>query len=365
MQQMSLLCRPTILPHLTKLLPRARRIRLRNGIELSTPLLIPSLSSRAAGLIPFQISPDSPLKLTPCSIIHSASLIDGIEESLLVSAYDIHHGFLEGTGDFNCRFKHSRYAQPRLLFIDSGWYEKGSSSIDKQFGEHPYERLPWEESDYLHTIDGLDSAARPIVVNWDHFGSYPEQIAASQDFFGGRPSLASTILLKPPDNSRTHNFNKFSGEDAANLRAFDVIGVTEREIGESVLDRLMTIFQLRQHLDDAGVESPIHIFGGLDPLYTPLYFAAGGEIFDGLGWLRYTYREGVSMHRDTAAILDRQISKSRLRTWLSGCLQNLDELGRLSEDLRLFAHKNHDWAYLRRGSTLKPIFDTLEERLGV
>ena len=348
-----------------KLLPRARRIRLGNDVEVSTPLLIPSLSSRATGLIPFQKSSNSPLKLTPCSIIHSASLIDGIEESLLISAYDLHHGFLEGTDDFRCRFRRSRYAQPRLLFIDSGWYEKGSNPIDRQFGEHHYESLPWEEADYLRTIDALDEAVRPIVVNWDHFGSYPEQIAAGQHFFGSRPPFASTMLLKPPDNSRTHNFNKLSGEDTVNLRAFDVIGVTEREIGASVLDRLVTIFQLRQQLDHAGVESPIHVFGGLDPLYTPLYFAAGGEVFDGLGWLRYTYREGVAMHRDATAILDRQIRKSGLRTWLSGCLQNLDELGRLSEDLRLFAHNNRDWSYLRRGSTLKPIFDTLEERLGV
>ena len=322
------------------------------------------MSSRAGGLIPFQQSPDSAPLLTPCSIIHSDSLIDGIEESLLISAYDIHHGFLVDSTAFRCRFRNSRYAQPRLLFIDSGWYEKGSNPTDRQFGENQNESLQWEEADYQRTIDGLDDDVRPIVVSWDHFGSYPEQIAAGQDFFGGRTSLASTMLLKPPDNLRVHNFNKLSGEDIANLRAFDIIGVTEREIGESVLDRLVTIAQLRRHLDNAGVESPIHIFGGLDPLYTPLYFAAGGELFDGLGWLRYAYREGVAMHRDTAAILDRQINRSRLRTWLSVCLQNLDELGRLSEDLRIFAHKTHNWTDHSRGDRLEPIFKALQERLG-
>ena len=140
--------------------------------------------------------------MTPCSIIHSASLIDGIEESVLISAYDIHHDFLDDTSCLRSRFRHSRYAQPRLLFIDSGCYEKRSNSIDKQFGEHLSEQPPWEKADYVHTIDGLDNDIRPIVVNWDHFGPYPEQIAAGQDFFGSRPSLASTILLKPPDNSR-------------------------------------------------------------------------------------------------------------------------------------------------------------------
>ena len=333
-------------------------------MEISTPLLIPSLSSRASGPVPFQSSPALAPKLTPCSIIHSESLISGIDESLLISAYDIHHEFLFDSNAFRCGFRHSRYAQPRLLFIDSGWYEKSGSSPDKQFGETHYKSKQWEESEYRCTIDNLDDDVRPIVVSWDHFGSYPEQIAAGQDFFGDRNSIASTMLLKPPNNTGVHEFDKFSGKDFANLRAFDVIGITEREIGETVLDRLMNIAGLRRHLDEAGVESPIHIFGGLDPLYTPLYFAAGGELFDGLGWLRYAYREGVAMHRDSAAILDRQINKRRISTWMSVCLQNLDELRRLSDDLRVFAHRNCGWKHLSRGETLEPIFSTLQERLG-
>ena len=347
------------------MVPVARRITLSNGVEISTPLLIPSLSSRAVGPILYQPSHACEPVLTPCSIVHSASLIGGIDESLLVSAYDIHHKLLVDSRAFQCRFNQSPYAQPRLLFIDSGLYEKGGSSPDKQFGENRYEPLQWTESEYRCTIDRLDDDIRPIVVSWDHFGSYPEQIAVGQDFFGGRTSTASTMLLKPPRNTTIHDFNKLSGDDFANLRAFDIIGVTEREVGETVIDRLVNIAHLRRHLNDAGVESPIHIFGGLDPLYTPLYFAAGGELFDGLGWLRYAYRDGVAMHRDTAAILDRQITRHRTPRLLSVCLQNLDELRRLSEDMRLFAHNNHNWTHLSRGDILEPIFRTLQERLGV
>ena len=347
------------------MLSPTRHRKLSNGLQISTPLLIPSLSSRAGGPIPFQPTPASAPVSTPCSIIHSQLLIDTIEESLLISAYDIHHALLTDSEAFVSGFQNSRYAQPRLLFVDSGWYEKGGSSTDKQFGDNHYDSLPWEESDYRDTIDHLDDDVRPIVVSWDCFGTYREQIAAAQDFFGGRTSLASTILLKPPPNSGVHEFDKFSGEDFSNLQAFDIVGVTEREIGESVLDRVVNIARLRGHLDKAGVESPIHIFGGLDPLYTPLYFAAGGELFDGLGWLRYAYREGVAMHRDAAAILDMQITKRRITALLSVCLQNLDKLRRLSEALRLFAHKNRDWAEVFRGGSLEPIFSALQARLGV
>ena len=342
----------------------SRDIRLRNGIELSTPLLIPSLSSCAGGPIPFQQSPDCKPIPTACSFIHSSSLIDGIDESLLISAYDIHHGFLADSDAFRCRFKNSRYAQPRLLFIDSGWYEKGTNLTDRQFGGSQGESRQWEEEDYRRTIDNLDDDARPIVVSWDHFGSYQEQIVAGRDFFGRRNSLASTILLKPPHNSGLHDFDKLSRRDFSNLRAFDVVGVTEREVGGTIVDRLVNTARLRQSLDYAGVNAPIHILGGLDPLYTPLYFAAGAELFDGLGWLRYAYCEGVAMHRDTAAILDRQITTRRVPTLLALCLRNLEELRRLSDDLRLFAHNDRNWMYLDRGEHLEIIFDTIQERLG-
>ena len=342
----------------------ARRIVLSNGVELSTPLLIPSFSSRAVGPMLYEPSPANEPVLTPCSIVHSELLIHSIDESLLVSAYDIHHELLVDSESFKDDFRHSRYAQPRLLFIDSGWYEKSGSSLDKQFGENQYGPLQWTESEYKCTINHLDDDIRPIVVNWDHFGSYSEQIAAGQDFFGGRPCIASTLLLKPPSNARIHDFRKFSGEDFANLRAFDIIGVTEQEIGESVIDRLVNIANLRRHLNESGIKSPIHIFGGLDPLFTPLYFAAGGELFDGLGWLRYTYRDGVAMHRDTAAIIDRQIARRRIPRLLSACIQNLDELRRLSEDLRLLARDKYNWTHLFRGELLEPIFRALEGRLG-
>ena len=300
--------------------------------------------------------------MTPCSIVHSQSLVDGIDESLLISAYDIRHQLLVDSTAFTSGFKQSRYAQPRVLVIDSGWYEKNGGPPAGQFAGDLKDPLPWEEADYLLTIDNLDDALRPIVVNWDHAGPYGEQIVHAQDFFGARASLASTLLLKPPSGSRFHHFEKLSDEDVSNLRAFDIIGVTEREIGESVLDRLVAISQLRRQLERVKVPAPIHVFGGLDPLLTPLYFAAGAELFDGLGWLRYAYREGVAMNREAAALFDRQIRKRWMQTlnWVS--LANLDELRRLTDDLRRFAHKG-DWSVLCRGSSLEPIFEVLQERM--
>ena len=346
------------------MLSQSRRITLRNGLELWTPLLVPSLSSGAVGPLPIEQPPGSKPGLVPCSLVHSELYIGGIDESLLLSAYDIDHGLLVDPETLRSGFAQSRYSQPRVLMVDSGWYEKDGSPPGGPFAQELEAPRSWEQDDYERTIDSLDSEMNAVVVSWDHAGPYSEQIQRAQEFFGARARFASTLLLKPPGDSRFHHFERLSGEDLANLVAFDIVGVTENELGNSTLDRLETIARLRRHLDEAHVTSPIHVFGGLDPLYTPLYFAAGAEIFDGLGWLRYAYREGLAVHREAAVLLDRQISKRGQQALHMVSLQNLDEMGRLTDDLRRFAHRDGDWAVLHRGSVLSPIFESLEERLG-
>src|SRR6185312_9373800 len=81
------------------------------------------------------------------------------------------------------------------------------------------------------------------------------------------------------------------------LSNFDVIGFTEKELGPSTLDRMVFIARLRQELEAAGLDIPIHIFGSLDTISTPLYFLAGADIFDGLTWLRYSYFDGLTLYK--------------------------------------------------------------------
>ena len=92
--------------------------------------------------------------------------------------------------------------------------------------------------------------------------------------------------------------------DFANLRGFNIIGVTEKDLGANLLDRLMRVAILRKGLDDVGVNAPIHLWGGLDPILTPLFFFAGAEIFDGISWLRYAYNKGIAINRECYAVVE-------------------------------------------------------------
>ena len=347
------------------MMARSRRVTLRNGIMLETPALIPGLSSMAMGPLDYPGGGMDEVS-TVCSIVHSELLIHGWEDALLVSAYDVHHKLLADPITFTSDFRQSRYAQQRFLVIDSGWYEKNAMS-GGIFFEQQGRPLVWDEHLYEQTIDNLDSDVSALVVSWDvpNPESYESQISLGQQFFAARRHLASTILLKPPGKERFHKFDQLSMRVASNLCYFDVIGVTEKELGDSILDRLVTLVNLRKLLDDASVDAPIHVFGGLDPLCTPLLFAAGGEIFDGLGWLRYTYRDGMPLYREAAPIVNSQMDRQRMHALTSAQLRNLDEIRILRGELMLFAHSNGDWSKLRTGEQyLRVVLERLQAELG-
>ena len=346
------------------MLTRSRQLWLSNGVELSTPLLVPSMSSLAVGPLMLEGTPEGKSELLHYSKVHSGILTRELEESLLVSAYDIEYGLLESTHAFRVGFKQSDYAKPSLLFIDSGGYEKLGSPPGSPFAGSAGGPFRWEESDYIRVIDSLDREAAPAVVNWDSKEPYSKQIQRARDFFDNREHLSSVFLLKPPEGSDYHNLNLLSADNVTLLGTFDIVGVTEREIGESIHDRLVNITRLRKSLDAAKVTVPIHVFGGLDPLLTPLYFTAGAEIFDGLGWLRYAYREGVAMHRAAGGLLSGNVKERPLSAEFTVWRQNLREIRQLSENMRQFAEHGRDWGVLGRYSeSLRAVIESLQEGL--
>jgi hypothetical protein len=355
------------------MLARSRGVRLVDGaITFETPVLVPGFSSKAVGPLQVQKTGRSKLEERVASLVHSETLTPRIEEALLVSAYDIKHKYLVGASSFSRGFARSMYAKPRLLIIDSGWYEKSVGPSSGPFFHEVGAADKWDEVDFAATIDHLDREVQAIVVSWDDdpalFGStregktYSEQIAGAQQFYSSRPQLASTLLLKPPRRARFHfePLRDLTHSEAGDLRFFSVVGVTEKQLGDTISQRLQALATLRRKLDDAAAPDlppPIHVFGGLDPLYTPLYFAAGAEIFDGLGWLRYAYREGYAYHREAAPLLDGLVTKRWSQSETTTQLDNLDEIAKLTDELKMFAESDGDWTKFRAHRTLKRAFE--------
>jgi hypothetical protein len=339
---------------------RSRQIGFRDGTSIETPLLVPSLSSKGFGAVDVGEG-EIPAPAAMLQLFGGESFY----EALLVSAYDIAFGQVLAPSSFQNGLAKSPYALSQFLIIDSGWYEATPGSDQ---GE-PYEeqRAPrsWTLEQYRELLDSFAADVKAAIVSFDTHGPYVEQIAAAQQFFADYERYTSIFMLKPPGAGSYHqNQIKHLVPVADRLKAFDIIGVTEKELGNTIINRLKTLVELSVTLDAAGVTAPIHVFGGLDPLYTPLYFSAGAEIFDGLSWQRYGYHNGLAVYRSAVPLIKRQFDKRLPFTLLDAQADNLDAVRELSRELKIFHDQNEDWNVLRTAEYLKPAHDALRSAVG-
>jgi hypothetical protein len=302
-------------------------------------LLVPSVSSAGFRDTAIDVAGETVMVPEPWQWLLTAGTT--ITEALLISAYDLHYGYLPDTDQLASEYHRTRYSEISLVFIDSGLYEK-------IHGPPPHSgvREDWNLEMLAGLLDSLDEiCTNAVVVNYDFYdegnGSFGDQVAAARRFFKERPRFASDFLIKP-ERSGTRFDRQVIAELAPHMRDmadFDVIGVTEKDLGDTLLDRLTHLAWLRDELTRAGIERPIHVFGSLDPLFTPLYFAAGGEIFDGLTWMRYGFERELSVYREAVPLLQtrqnlREPPVVRATRILSA---NLKHLGGLAQAMRDFA----------------------------
>lgn len=330
---------------------RSRDIYLA-GVRFTTPLLIPSVSSKG-----FPV--DSRGNWESALLVELA--LDGLTEALLVSAYDLTHHGLKGSEDFlKGESTGSVMEQPRLLVVDSGGYETGKAWESGHPDREDRGVQTYGLATFISVLDRLPVDRTTLVVSYDGPdqvpGSYAEQIKRGRELFNGRGAFASDMLLKPEGGSRWHDPLRLTPA-ASDLQAFDVVGFTEKELGDSLLSRLVTLARLRAVLDNAGVLAPIHVFGALDPLLTPLYFAAGAEIFDGLSWLKYVYHDGLAVHPDAGSLLRGEQDDSQRFREGKRVVQNLGRLSELRRSLQRHA-RNEDASFAEFGDHASILADT-------
>lgn len=261
----------------------ARRSKIHMGgqVVAETPLLLPSFSSKSFP----QVS--KIMKL----------MGEFITGPILVSAYDIYHKEITQKITFS-----------ELIFLDSGGYEaRFEHDLSDAYGKlhHP---KPWNRRFHESALRNWSSKWPTIAVTYDsptQFQNFSEQVKAAKESKSSHPKFLWELLLKPDTKQ-----DKFIGLEKAvkhvhQLGDFAVLGITEKEIDDSLFGAMTKIARLRAAMDAADVRVPIHIFGSLDPLTSVLYFISGAEIFDGLTWLRFGYHEGRTMYsQNYAAIHD-------------------------------------------------------------
>jgi hypothetical protein len=249
-----------------------------------TPMLVPSFSSKGFPEV------RNILK-------YSEGVIEG---PMLVSAYDLNHKLIDGPFDFS-----------PLIFLDSGGYEAQKEAELSDFGQFEHQPRGWSETQYSEEIKNWHSLSATVFITYDHPAerlSVAEQIDRANRLLPRSDSIVRELLLKP--ETQDQRFLKVGSvvDNIHRLAEFDVIGFTEKEIGASILDRMINIARIRYAMDSAGLDRPIHIFGSLDTVTTPLYFVVGADIFDGLTWLRFAYRDGFTLYKQNFGALQFELN---------------------------------------------------------
>ena len=310
----------------------ARRTTLQHptGAVVDMPRLVPSFSSKG---FPRFNDNDTGREL---SEVTNALEMTGptITDSILLSAYDIYHGYLRKPECF--------YGNKELVFIDSGGYELCSefdSTEPKQGAYEPDESYGLDA--YRQVLSELPTKYPIVATNFDHEShgkSIEEQIQNAQTLFNDFPRFLHDFIIRPTGKQKYLSMTDIEPH-VDKMRRFQIVGVTEKEIGNNLLDRLTNIAHLRAAMDRSSVKSPIQVWGGLDPVISPLYFLAGAEIFDGVSWLRYGYYTDAAISRDAYTAIELGVQTQWRRAEALRLAKNISYLETLTIRMRRFVDK--------------------------
>ena len=251
-----------------------RRSLKQNGREIDrTPLLIPSFSSKGFPDI------DKIIK-------YSSELIEGVT---LISAYDLHYGKIKPPFDF-----------PSLIFLDSGGYEASKDAELSDFGERERVPKPWSQDMHEAQLADWQPSVPSVLISYDH---PKERLPIKAQIERARSYGAGPRGFPARDPAEAGNRHPEAFADGRHHQERACASRLRRdrrdgeEVGNSILNRMKNIAQFRRALDKARLETPIHVFGSLDTVTTPMYFLAGADIFDGLTWLRFAFHAGNTVYR--------------------------------------------------------------------
>jgi len=309
---------------------RISSLVLPSGAELQTPLMIPSLSSRGFS--------------QPALRAAAEVALGRVEETVLVSAYDLYYGLVPSPGSFRAE----------LLFIDSGGYECETPREEQR-------TRGWSVSQLETVLDAIPEEIDAAIVNLDSRKPFPKQLKEAKFFFNRYPQHLHDFLVKPESHSKLLEPDVLASLESG-CDVFSFIGFTEKELGHSLIDRLTNLVSIRLTLDRIGIRAPIHVFGALDPVVCPLYFMAGAEVFDGLTWCRYWYYEGQALYQQHYAPITEELEASDDEIWISALVENIANLRVLELEMAEFFRTGSFAVFGARGSVLNRVMDAVAEK---
>ena len=272
--------------------PKSNRIEHPSGITVETPLLVPSFSSKG-----FTFKKNNISEIVDVLLMSQEFLT----ASALISAYDLYHEHIPFT---------EQILGTELTILDSGGYETSDIYDLSSTSKYSFPIKDWSQNKYEQIITKWPAHKAGIIVSYDHGAERHDldfQINQAKELFSKYENFLNDFLIKPETDDQRYIQISSVLSKINDLKDFSIIGMTEKELGNSILDRMVHIAKIRKALDSVGNKAPLHIFGSLDPVSSLLYFFAGAEIFDGLTWLKYSYFNGSAIYQSNYGVLNSEL----------------------------------------------------------
>jgi hypothetical protein len=322
------------------MLARKMEIKFEDSLIGTTPMLIPSFSSKA--------------NIDICKTIRTMSEFIS-KGPILVSAYDI----------FYARdFPHITF--PELIFLDSGGYERLIEKEVSEIGFYQGEAYDWSPEKHLKIINEWPKGIPTVVVSYDDPSvrkTTDKQINDAKDLFDDLDDIITELLIKPETIERIRIHIDDIEKNYELLSPFDIIGFTEKELGASILDRMILIAKIRLEMERHDIQAPIHIFGSLDTITTPLYYISGADMFDGLSWIRYVFHKGETLYTTSRAKLI-GIEKNLNDVFMANLVYNINYISSLKEDLEILESRENFKHFEYNSNFFEEAYEKLKIKIG-
>lgn len=292
---------------------------------LMTPLFVPSFSSKGSLFIN---NTDGTYKSDNYDLLEELDF--RVSKTYLISAYDMYYGFMPKDV--------STLPYADYLFVDSGGYETSDGYDLSERNKFNYKVNPWDKDKMISVYSEIVSSdifmdSKIFLTSFDSYVSVVAQAdsaLALQQLF---PNAIIDFLVKRPLGM---SFEDLLIEIDSAIEAMNeilVIGITEKDLGESISNRLKNLLDLSGLLRGRGWNGYIHIFGGLEPTLSQLYYLAGADILDGLSWQRFRYSNNSTVYDSSNFI----ISLTEYENRMIMIHENLSVLNSASLDLSIIS----------------------------
>lgn len=211
---------------------------------------------------------------------------------ILISSYDIYH---DDKRDKLIKEVSKTTEESVFTFLDSGNYEAYWNN-DKEWNITKLESiLKYINVDFSFSFD----------VFWEENKDIDRHVEETISYSAITAGMQRTGTTIPIIHSNSKKFPIIVRKVVEGINP-QIIGIPERELGDNLLERAMTLNRIRDEMNKIEKAIPIHLLGTGNPISLLIYAICGADLFDGLEWYKYAVypRTGHIYHYSQRDLID-------------------------------------------------------------